>query len=121
MHHSQRDGWVEVICGSMFSGKTEELIRRVRRAQIARQKVQVFKPVLDNRYAVEKVTSHNGLHFEATPVRDAAELMSMIEPDTTVVAVDEAILRLADRRGVRQAGRPGSASNRSRFGHGFSR
>ncbi|MCD6553399.1 MAG: thymidine kinase [Anaerolineae bacterium] len=110
MHHNQRDGWVEVICGSMFSGKTEELIRRVRRAQIARQKVQVFKPVLDNRYAVEKVTSHNGLHFEATPVRDAAELMSMIEPDTTVVAVDEAqffdwqIAEVCDRladRGVR--------------------
>jgi len=90
MHHSQRDGWIEVICGSMFSGKTEELIRRVRRARIARQKVQVFKPVLDDRYAVEKVTSHNGLYFKATPVRDAVELLSMVKPDTTVVAVDEA-------------------------------
>jgi thymidine kinase len=90
MYHSQSGGWIEVICGSMFSGKTEELIRRVRRAQIARQKIQVFKPVLDNRYAVEKVTSHNGVHFEATPVRDALELMSLVESDTTVVAVDEA-------------------------------
>ncbi len=107
MYHSQSGGWIEVICGSMFSGKTEELIRRVRRAQIARQKVQVFKPVLDNRYAVEKVTSHNGIHFEARPVKDAAELLSLVEPDTTVVAVDEvqffdwqiaeACKRLADR------------------------
>ncbi|MDH7474698.1 MAG: thymidine kinase [Anaerolineae bacterium] len=110
MYHGQGDGWIEVICGSMFSGKTEELIRRVRRAQIARQKVQVFKPVLDNRYAVEKVTSHNGIHFEARPVQDAAELLSLVEPDTTVVAVDEVQFfdwqiaevcnRLADR-GVR--------------------
>jgi thymidine kinase len=90
MYHSQSGGWIEVICGSMFSGKTEELIRRVRRAQIARQKVQVFKPALDDRYAVEKVTSHNGVHFEATPVRDAVELMSLVESDTTVVTVDEA-------------------------------
>ncbi len=89
MYHSPNPGWIEVICGSMFSGKTEELIRRVRRARIARQKVQVFKPVLDNRYAIEKVTSHNGVHFQATPVQDAAELMARIEPDTTVVAVDE--------------------------------
>jgi thymidine kinase len=110
MYHSQNGGWIEVICGSMFSGKTEELIRRVRRAQIARQKIQVFKPVLDNRYAVEKVTSHNGVHFEATPVQDAEELMALIESDTTVVAVDEVQFfdwriaevcnRLADR-GVR--------------------
>ncbi len=63
MDRRQSGGWIEVICGSMFSGKTEELIRRVRRAEIARQKVQVFKPALDDRYAAEKVASHNGMHW----------------------------------------------------------
>ncbi len=86
-HHSGR---VEVICGSMFSGKTEELIRRVRRAMIARQKVQVFKPAIDARYSLQRVTSHNGQDFEAIPVRTVAEIASLIEPDTTVVAIDEA-------------------------------
>jgi thymidine kinase len=82
-------GRLEVICGSMFSGKTEELIRRLRRAGIARQKVQVFKPVIDDRYHVEKVTSHNGLAFEALPVQGAQEILARLEPDTTVVAIDE--------------------------------
>lgn len=82
-------GWIEVICGSMFSGKTEELIRRVRRAQIARQKVQVFKPAIDTRYARQEVTSHNGLQVEAVPVEDIAQVRALIEPDTTVVALDE--------------------------------
>lgn len=82
-------GWIEVICGSMFSGKTEELIRRVRRAQIARQKVQVFKHSLDARYAQREVTSHNGLQWEAVPVESTEQLRSLIEPDTTVVAIDE--------------------------------
>lgn len=86
-HHSGR---VEVICGSMFSGKTEELIRRVRRATIAQQKVQVFKPQIDTRYAVERVTSHNGQGFEAEPVEKAEAIMSRLESDTTVVAIDEA-------------------------------
>ncbi len=89
MYRSQPEGRVEVICGSMFSGKTEELIRRVRRAQIARQKVQVFKPLLDDRYGTEKVTSHNGLHVEAVPVADAEAIMALVEPDTEVVAIDE--------------------------------
>ncbi|MGQ9584020.1 MAG: thymidine kinase [Anaerolineae bacterium] len=83
-------GWIEVICGSMFSGKTEELIRRVRRAQIARQKVQVFKPGIDNRYLVEKVSSHNGMHWDAIPVDRAEKILELVEPDTTVVAIDEA-------------------------------
>lgn len=83
-------GWIEVICGSMFSGKTEELIRRVRRAQIARQKVQVFKPAMDTRYAEREVTSHNGLQVEALPVENTVQLRALIEPDTTVVALDEA-------------------------------
>jgi len=82
-------GWVEVVCGSMFSGKTEELIRRVRRAQIAKQKIQVFKPAIDNRYGVEKITSHNGLYVEAMPVADADAILSLVEADTTVVAIDE--------------------------------
>ena len=82
-------GQVEIICGSMFSGKTEEMIRRVRRAQIARQKVQVFKPILDDRYEVEKVSSHDGLHWDAVTVHDAAQLLSLVEEDTDVIAIDE--------------------------------
>ena len=89
MYHSKPAGWLEVICGSMFSGKTEELIRRVRRAQIAKQKVQVFKPVIDDRYGVEKITSHNGLYVEAVPVPDGDSILDLVEPDTTVVAIDE--------------------------------
>lgn len=82
-------GRVEVICGSMFSGKTEELIRRLRRAGIARQKVQVFKPVIDDRYHTEKVTSHNGLAFEAKPIKTAVDILTNLDPNTTVVAIDE--------------------------------
>ncbi len=83
-------GRIEVICGSMFSGKTEELIRRIRRAEIARQKVQVFKPQLDDRYSVEKVRSHDGGHWEAIPVTSAMEILASVEPDAQVVAIDEA-------------------------------
>jgi len=90
MYGKPSGGWIEVICGSMFSGKTEELIRRVRRAQIARQKVQVFKPALDTRYAEREVTSHNGMQAEAVAVESTAQLRALIEPDTTVVALDEA-------------------------------
>ena len=90
MRHSYNGGWIEIVCGSMFSGKTEELIRRVRRARIARQKVQVFKPQIDIRYQVEKVSSHDGLHWEAIPVANAREILAQLEPDTNVVAVDEA-------------------------------
>jgi thymidine kinase len=87
MKHS--DGRLEVICGSMFSGKTEELIRRLRRAEIARQKIQVFKPRLDDRYGVERVTSHNGLHVIAQPVDKAQDIRDLLEKDTTVVGIDE--------------------------------
>jgi len=90
MHYGQNVGWIEVICGCMFAGKTEELIRRVRRAQIAKQKVQVFKPSLDDRYVAEKVTSHNGMHLDAIVVSEAREILNRVEPDTTVVAIDEA-------------------------------
>ncbi len=82
-------GSIELVCGSMFSGKTEELIRRTRRAVIAKQNVQVFKPAVDTRYHVAKVTSHNGLDFEAQPVQTAVEIFSALRPDTTVVAIDE--------------------------------
>ena len=90
MYNKPSSGWIETVCGSMFSGKTEELIRRVHRAQIARQKVQVFKPTIDTRYAEQEVTSHNGLHVEAVPVESTAQLRTLIAPDTTVVALDEA-------------------------------
>jgi thymidine kinase len=83
-------GSIEVITGSMFSGKTDELIRRLRRATIARQKVQVFKPIIDNRYAVEKVTSHAGNDYEALPIQKAADIQPNLETDTTVIAIDEA-------------------------------
>jgi thymidine kinase len=89
MRQSYNGGWVEIICGSMFSGKTEELIRRVRRARIAKQKVQVFKPAMDNRYHSEQVSSHDGLQWEAVPVGNAREILERLEPDTTIVAVDE--------------------------------
>ena len=83
-------GSVEVICGSMFCGKTDELIRRLRRATIAKQKVQVFKPVIDLRYGVEKVTSHAGSDYAATPVQKASHILEIIDPNTTVVGIDEA-------------------------------
>ena len=83
-------GSIEVVCGSMFSGKTDELIRRLVRATIAKQKVQVFKPAIDVRYAVEKVTSHAGANFDALPVEKAADILTKIDKDTTVIGVDEA-------------------------------
>jgi thymidine kinase len=85
-HHS---GSIEVITGSMFCGKTDELIRRLRRATIAHQKVQVFKPAIDDRYAVEKVTSHAGSEFDALPIRRAKEILEYLAKGTTVVAIDE--------------------------------
>ncbi len=103
-------GTIEVVCGSMFSGKTDELIRRMRRAVIARQKVQVFKPAIDVRYAVEKVTSHAGADFDAIPVEQAVDIFARLDADTTVVGVDEAqffdngILEVTSRmaeRGIR--------------------
>ncbi len=82
-------GQIEIVCGSMFSGKTEELIRRLRRAQIAKQKLQVFKPILDNRYHATRVTSHNGLAFEAKPVHSSADILNELDSDTTIVGIDE--------------------------------
>lgn len=88
MRHTH--GSIEVVCGSMFSGKTDELIRRLVRATIARQKVQVVKPAIDVRYAVEKVTSHTGSNFDAIPVEKASDILEKLEADTTVVGIDEA-------------------------------
>lgn len=86
-HHT---GSIEVITGSMFCGKTEETIRRLRRATIAKQKVQVFKPRIDNRYSEKKVTSHAGLNYDALPIENAGDIPVHIKDDTTVVAIDEA-------------------------------
>src|SRR5436309_1218512 len=82
-------GWIEVIAGSMFSGKSEELIRRLTRARIARQKVQVFKPAIDARYSQEEIASHSGQKHLSIPVASTAEMMSQIDEDTQVVGIDE--------------------------------
>lgn len=86
-HHC---GSLEVICGSMFCGKTEELIRRLRRATIARQKVQVFKPAIDQRYSSQQVTSHAGMAYDAIPISRARDILLNLQSDTTVVGIDEA-------------------------------
>jgi len=90
MREVKSTGWIEVICGSMFSGKSEELIRRVHRVQIARKKVQVFKPIIDNRFAVQYIYSHNGSKIEAINISQPKELLKKLDPDTEVIAIDEA-------------------------------
>jgi thymidine kinase len=82
-------GWIEVIVGSMFSGKSEELIRRLRRVEIARQKVQVFKPAIDLRYSDDHIVSHSDMRIRSHAVRSSRELMASVEPDTEVVGIDE--------------------------------
>lgn len=82
-------GSIEVVCGPMFSGKTEELIRRVKRAQIAKLKVQIFKPAIDNRYHNTDVVSHSSLSMEAVAVRDSIELLTKVMDSTRIVAIDE--------------------------------
>ncbi|MCA1556022.1 MAG: hypothetical protein LC747_04955, partial [Acidobacteria bacterium] len=82
-------GWIEVIAGSMFSGKSEELIRRLRRARIARLKVQVFKPEIDVRFSRDHIVSHSEMRHESAVVRTAAELLASVEPGTEVVGIDE--------------------------------
>lgn len=83
-------GWIEVIVGPMFSGKSEELIRRLRRAEIARQRVQIFKPVIDDRYAKNGIVSHSGLEIRSDLVKRGSEIMDKVEPRTEVIGVDEA-------------------------------
>lgn len=90
MHLMKDMGWIEVVSGSMYSGKSEELIRRIKRAKIARMKIQVFKPILDDRYSKSSVVSHNGDQTEAVAVADSGALYSLVESDTEVVAIDEA-------------------------------
>ena len=103
-------GWIEVICGSMFSGKTEELIRRVRRAQIARQLVQLFKPAVDSRYDERDIVSHSSQRVPSIAIERAEEILRLADPSVQVVAIDEGqffemelleVCRALARRGVR--------------------
>ncbi len=109
-HPDESKGHVELICGSMFSGKTEELIRRVKRAQIARQRVQVFTHKIDTRYGTAKVASHNGADLDAHPVSNATQIVDLLAADSDVVAIDEAqffdwqiadVVNLLAQRGIR--------------------
>ncbi|TDL32952.1 thymidine kinase [Jeotgalibacillus sp. S-D1] len=89
MYVMKQTGWVEVICGSMFSGKSEELIRRVRRAQFARQHILVFKPKLDDRYSEEAIVSHNGASVIAVPVESSSEILDLVTTKADLIAIDE--------------------------------
>jgi thymidine kinase len=90
LYHGEEHGWIEVITGVMFSGKSEELIRRIRRALIAKKRVQLFKSSLDDRYAgVQRISTHDGSTVEAIPIRSSLELAQLANPDTEVFAVDE--------------------------------
>jgi len=89
VRHQPNQGWIEVIVGSMFSGKSEELIRRLRRAQIARQKVQIFKPTVDTRFADDHIVSHSDMRIESRAVGNSRALLDLVEEDTEVVGIDE--------------------------------
>src|SRR5204862_2620243 len=90
LHHQRGSlGWIEVICGSMFSGKSEELIRRLRRAQIARQRVQIFKPRMDDRYSEDHIVSHSEMKIKSQLVSQAREILDLLDGRTQVVGVDE--------------------------------
>jgi thymidine kinase len=84
-----QNGWIEVITGSMFSGKSEELIRRLRRAQIARQRVQTFKPLIDDRFSEDHIVSHSDMRIASVNVKDSTELLARVNADTEVVGIDE--------------------------------
>jgi thymidine kinase len=88
-HPSPKPGWLEVITGSMFSGKSEELIRRLRRAQIARQQVQIFKPAIDDRYSRDEIVSHSEMKIGSNNVSSSRELLQQVRPETEVVGIDE--------------------------------
>lgn len=101
MHHVPRDtGWIEVICGPMFSGKTEELIRRLKRARIARQRVQIFKPAIDHRYATDRIVSHSAQELESTSITRAEQILALVHPETEVVGIDEVQFLEGDVVGV---------------------
>jgi len=87
--HGSGRGWIEVIVGSMFSGKSEELIRRLRRAKIARQKVQVFKPEIDSRFSENQIVSHSEMRHESANIQSSTDMLARVEPDTEVVGIDE--------------------------------
>jgi thymidine kinase len=89
IRHPTSTGWIEVITGSMFSGKSEELIRRLRRAQIARQKVQIFKPRIDSRYAEDHIISHSEMRIPSENLLSSSELLERVQPETEVVGIDE--------------------------------
>jgi thymidine kinase len=89
VNHTEQFGWIEVICGSMFSGKTEELIRRLKRAQFAKQSVEIFKPALDTRYDEDEVVSHNDNRIRSTPVPVSSNIR-LLANDVDVVGIDEA-------------------------------
>jgi len=110
MFQSPYVGQLEVICGCMFSGKTEELLRRLKRAQIAKQKVQVFKPKIDNRYSENHVQSHDASRLLSIPIENSSEILNYLEDNTRVVGIDEiqffdsAIIEIAQKltfRGIR--------------------
>lgn len=90
MYEKRSGGWVEVICGSMFSGKSEELIRRIRWAQLAKQQVLVFKPEIDKRFSEKAIASHNGTMFSANAVAHSSDIQKFDKQDATVIAIDEA-------------------------------
>lgn len=87
--HSPNQGWIEVITGSMFSGKSEELIRRLRRAQIARRKVQIFKPTIDDRFGSDHITSHSEMRIPSESLSSSRDLLARVDKDTEVVGIDE--------------------------------
>lgn len=89
VNHNEQFGWIEVICGSMFSGKTEELIRRLKRAQFAKQKIEIFKPAIDTRYDEEMVVSHDANEIRSTPVPSSSNIL-ILATDVDVVGIDEA-------------------------------
>lgn len=89
MYATVQGGWIEVICGSMFSGKSEELIRRIKRAQFAKQQIAVFKPVIDDRYSNEEIVSHNGTKVIAIPVASSAHIRAFDKEGYDIIAIDE--------------------------------
>src|SRR3712207_312963 len=89
MYRPINHGYIEVVIGPMYSGKSEELIRRLKRARIAKQNVVVFKPIIDDRYSKEDVVSHSGYTINAIPIKDSSEMMDYINDDTQVVGIDE--------------------------------
>ncbi len=89
MYNQYREGWLEVICGCMFAGKTEELIRRINVLSYAKKNIIVFKPAIDNRYSEKEIVSHAGTKVPCIVVKDSKEILKYVKPDTEVIAVDE--------------------------------